>query len=101
MKKVLKFKFEDKEGFLSVVEKENYYFALVEKDTPKVSAVLETNQMMISYELKNPSYASVKAHVIFDFNLVKQIYETLEAEKNLYFKNLDERLCVIEIEKEN
>ena len=101
MKHVLKFKHEEKEGFLSVVEKNNHYYAIVEKDTPKVREVAHSNRMLISYELKNPSYQEIIVHVSFDLELTKWVYEKLEEDKNLYFKQLDDHLCVLEIEKEN
>lgn len=97
--KVLKFKFEDKEGFLSVVEKTKFYYALVQKDTPKVKSVLESNTLEISYELKKPVYKDVVVRVSYDQELVKSVYEQLEAEKNLYFKQFDDTLCVLEIDK--
>ncbi|MDI6452800.1 hypothetical protein [Peloplasma aerotolerans] len=96
MKKVVKFKFQDKEGFLSVVEKSNQYYALVQKDTPKVADIQNTNQLLISYELKQPNYKEVSAKILFDQELIKWVYHSLEEDKNLYFKQLDDSLCVIE-----
>lgn len=100
MKKVLKFKFEDKEGFLSVIEKDHAYLALIQKDTPKVKEIEITNQLLISYELIQPSYQQVLVKTIFDQDIVKDVYEQLEKENNLYFKTLDDTLCVLEIAKE-
>lgn len=99
MKKVVKFKFEEKEGFLSVVEKDQTFYALVQKDTPKVNEVLNTKKLLISYELKQPIYQEVKASISFDQKLIEWVYDKLEEEKNLYFKSLDESLCVLEIPK--
>jgi general stress protein 26 len=98
MKKVIKFKYEEKEGFLSVVEKSNHYYTLVQKDTPKVSDIKKTHKLLISYELKNPQFSEVVTHVIDDQDVIKWVYQTLEAEGNLYFKQLDDSLCALEIE---
>jgi len=98
MKKVLKFKFQDQEGFLSVVEKSGFYYALVKKDTPKVASILDKHRLLISYELKNPKYQEVLAHVIYEETHIEWVYHTLEAENNLYYKALDSSLCVLEIE---
>lgn len=99
MKKVLKFKFEEKEGFLSVVEKNDYIYALVQKDTPKVKEIEKTHELLISHELKQPEYKIVKLNVSYDEQLIKEVYHQLEADKNLYFKELDDSLCVLEIPK--
>jgi general stress protein 26 len=99
MKKVLKFKFEEKEGFLSVVEKNDYIYALVQKDTPKVKEIEKTHELLLSYELKQPEYKIVKLNVSYDEQLIKEVYHQLEADKNLYFKELDDSLCVLEIPK--
>jgi pantothenate kinase type III len=101
MKKVIKFKFEDKEGFLSVVDMNHHYYALIQKDTPKVSHIIKTKKLLISYELKNPHYQEVDADVLFDDVLIRKVYHQLEIEKNLYFKQLDDSLCVIEIAQEH
>lgn len=102
MKKVIKFNFEGKEGFLSLVEINQRVFALVKKDTPKVQNILATKQLLISYELKqNATFSPVEAHIIFDSNIIEQVYRQLEIEKNLYFKALDDTLCVIEIGQSN
>ena len=98
--KVLKFQFEEKEGFLSVIEKPDFYYALVQKDTPKVSAAKDTHRLHISYELKKPVYKQVVVNVSYDPDVIKSVYDQLEAEKNLYFKQLDDTLCVLMIEKE-
>jgi general stress protein 26 len=100
MKKVLKFEYEGKEGFLSVVEKSNKYYALVQKETPKVKDIQQTHTLNVSYELKQPQYKEVNANVLFDETLTKWVFDELEKEKNLYFKTLDDSLCVIEIDKE-
>jgi len=99
MKKVFKFKFQDKEGFLSVVEKSGHYYALVQKDTPKIAEIKNTKKLLISYELKQPDFQEVLVDVSYDQELIKWVYEKLEEEKNLYFKTLDDSLCVIEIAK--
>lgn len=99
MKKIFKFQFEGKEGFLSIVEKNNAYYALVQKDTPKIESIIKTHKLMIAFDIKNPVYQEVMAHVIFDQVLIKEVYDQLENEKNLYFKQLDDSLCVIEILK--
>jgi len=100
MKNVLKFKFQDKEGFLSIVEKNNHYYALIEKDTSKVAEIQKTKKLLISYELKQPNYKEVIVDVLFDQTLTKWVFDKLESEKNLYFKELNDRLCVLEIAKE-
>ena len=100
MKNVVKFKFQDKEGFLSIVEKNNHYYALIEKDTPKVAEIQKTKKLLISYELKQPNYKEVIVDVLFDQTLTKWVFDKLESEKNLYFKELNDRLCVLEIAKE-
>lgn len=97
MKKVVKFKYEDQEGFLSVVALNHHYYALIHKDTPKVDHIVKTKRFFISYELKNPMYIEVDANILFDEALTHKIYHQLEIEKNLYFKQLDESLCVIEL----
>ena len=97
MKKIVKFKFEDKEGFLSVVEKDNHFYTLVQKDTPKVKSVIENEELEISTELKTPEYNMVKASISFNAELVSWVYKKLEEEKNLYFKELNDTLCVLEI----
>lgn len=97
MKKVVKFKFEDKEGFLSVVEKNQHYYSLVQKDTPKVEDILKHHRLKISYELKNPEYQEVEANIILDQELATWVYKKLEEDKNLYFKEFNESLCVLEI----
>lgn len=98
MKKVIKFYFDGKEGFLSLVEIDHKIYALVKKDTPKVQNIFQTHQLSIAYELKqNPLFIPVEAHISFDKDTIRKVYEQLEIEKNLYFKELDESLCVIEI----
>ncbi len=99
MKKILKFKYDEKEGFLSVVEKEDGLYALVEKSTPKVKTAHEDHKLWISYDLKNPNYQEVDVHVSEDMNIVEEVYKQLEAEKNLYFKELTDELCVLVISK--
>lgn len=98
--KVLKFKFEGNEGFLSVVERPDFYYALVQKDAPKVKTITKTSLLDISYEIKKPVYNEVDVNVSYDQTLIKSIYEQLEAEKNLYFKQLDDTLCALRIAKE-
>jgi general stress protein 26 len=100
MKKVIKFMYDHKEGFFSVVEKDNYYYTLVQKDTPKVEHVQKTNKLSIAYEIKNPTYKDVLVRIINDQNTIKWVYDKLEEQNNLYFKTLDESLCVLEIDKE-
>ncbi len=101
MKNVMKFKFHDQEGFLSFVEKDHMYYVLVQKDTPKVKEVQRTQKMLISYELKAPVYHEVFAQVVFEKTLIEWVYHQLEIEKNLYFKELNDQLCVIQIAKES
>ena len=98
--KAFKFKIDGKEGFLSVIEKPEFYYALVQKNTQKVKFIQETNKLLISYELKNPQFKEVCVNISNDQELIKSVYDQLEAEKNLYFKQLDDTLCVLEIEKE-
>jgi hypothetical protein len=97
MKKVLKFKHDGKEGFLSIVEKNSRYYSLVQKNTSKVDEIIQTNKLSISYELKNPIYQDINVEVLFDQDLIQWVYQKLEEEKNLYFKQLDDSLCVLEI----
>jgi general stress protein 26 len=99
MKLVIKFKFDDKEGYLSVVEKGNHYYALVQKETPKVKNIEHSHKLHISYELKQPNYIEVEANVLYDQELIASVYHQLEEEKNLYFKSLDDTLCVLELPK--
>jgi general stress protein 26 len=98
MKKIIKFKYQEKEGFLSVVEKANHYYTLVQKDTPKVSDIRQSHRLLISYELKNPVFKEVTTNVIDDSKTIAWVYQTLEAKGNLYFKQLNDSLCVLEIE---
>ncbi|HAX02479.1 MAG: hypothetical protein A2Y45_04280 [Tenericutes bacterium GWC2_34_14] len=100
MKKVFKFKFDDKEGFLSVVEKDDFFYTLVQKDTSKVKSIQESHTLFIAYDLKQSVYHEVTCHVSFDKVLIEAVYKQLEEEKNLYFKQLDDTLCVLQIEKE-
>ncbi len=97
MKKIVKFRFEEKEGFLSVVEKDNHFYTLVQKDTPKVKSVIKNEELEISTELKTPEYKMVKATISFDTELISWVYKKLEEENNLYFKELNDTLCVLEI----
>lgn len=97
MKKVIKFSFDGKEGFLSLVEIASHQYALVHKNTPKVDSILKTHQLAISLDLKkDTTYHLVEANVSMDATLIEQVYRQLELEKNLYFKQLDDSLCVIE-----
>lgn len=100
MKTIFKFKFQNQEGFLSVVEESSCYYALVQKDTPKVKNIEENKKLFISYELKNPNYIEVDVKVSYNQDLIHAVYHKLEAEKNLYFKQLDDTLCVLEIPKQ-
>ena len=100
MKRVIKFKFEEKEGYLSVVEKGNLYYSLVQKDTPKVKDIQKSHQLLVSYDLKQPVYVFKPARIVEDPKLTQWVYETLEKENNVYFKTLDDSLCVVEIPKE-
>lgn len=97
MKKVIKFSFEGKEGFLSLVEISNRQYALVQKATPKVESILTNHQLAISQDLKKgAAFTLVDASISFDPVLIEKVYRQLEIEKNLYFKALDDSLCVIE-----
>lgn len=99
MKNIVKFKHEGQEGFLSVIEKDGSYFTLVEKTTPKVKTVKETGKVSISFDIKNPSYEMIDAEVIEDMDIIKEVYNQLERDKNLYFKTLSDALCVIKFRK--
>jgi len=99
MKKVLKFKFQETEGFLSFVDQGNFHYALVKKETPKVSSIRSTHELLISYELKIPKYQVAHTHVLEDRKMIEWVYRSLEADNNLYFKELDDSLCVLEIKK--
>ncbi|AUD64248.1 hypothetical protein BK011_00530 [Tenericutes bacterium MZ-XQ] len=99
MKNIVKFKHEEKEGFLSVVVKDDIYFTLVEKTTPKVKTAKTEGKLLISFDIKHPNYEEVHATVVEDMDIVKQVYEQLENDKNLYFKSLTDDLCVIKFNK--
>lgn len=99
MKNIVKFRHEEHEGFLSVVDKDGVFYSLVEKNTPKVESAKETHKLLISYELKNPKFIEATVDIIEDFLFTKEIYEQLEKDKNLYFKELNDQLCVLKIEK--
>ena len=99
MKAVVKFKFQDKEGFLSVVEKSNVYYTLVQKDTPKVLEAEKHKKLLISFDLKQPQYKEVVVQVIYEKDLIKWVFDALAADNNLYFKQLDDTLCVLAINK--
>ena len=97
MKKVLKFKYQDHEGYLSVVEKEGFYYSLVQKETHKVKDIRHTHKLLISSELKIPVYEFKHVNVIDDVEVAAWVFEALKQDNNLYFKQLDESLCVLEI----
>ena len=99
MKNIVKFEHEGHEGFLSVVEKDGSYFTLVEKTTPKVKRVKKTGKISISFDIKNPKYETIDAEIIEDMNIVKEIYDQLEKDKNLYFKTLSDALCIMKFSK--
>ena len=99
MKQMIKFKFQDKEGFFSVVEKSNHYYTLVKKDTPKVFEVQKTKKLWISYDIKQPKFQEVLVNVLCDQTSVQWVYDELKRDENLYFKELDDSLCVFEIPK--
>lgn len=97
MKNLVKFKFDEKEGFLSVVTIDQKLYTLAQKDTPKVKAIEATHHLSISTELKTPVYQDTHVHVIYDRMIIKKVYDALEADNNLYFKQLDDTLCALEI----
>lgn len=98
MKKVIKFSFEGKEGFLSLVEFSNRQYALIHKNTPKVDSILKNHKLAISLDLKkDTTFHEVEASISYDVDLIERVYKQLEIEKNLYFKQLDDSLCVIEL----
>ncbi len=99
MKKVLKFQFAGKEGFLSVVERPEAYLALAQKDTDKVASILSSHQLLISFDLKPTQYQWVHVDVIKDTDIIREVYDQLSRENNLYFKTLDDSLCVLSIAK--
>jgi len=99
MKNIVKFKHDEHEGFLSVVEKDGAYYTLVQKTTPKVNTVKHTGKVMISFDLKNPEYNEIDASIIEDMKVIKEVYDQLEKDKNLYFKALTEDLCVLKFYK--
>ena len=101
MKKILKFKFNEKEGFLSVVDHNQKLYALALKDTLKVQTIRKTKKLLISSDLKNPDYKEMTVRVSFEKDIISMVYKMLEEANNLYFKTLDDTLCVLEIEKDN
>lgn len=97
MKNLVKFKFDEKEGFLSVVAFDGKLYTLAQKDTPKVKSIEATHELLISTDVKNPHYQRTHVYVIYKKEIIKNVYHALEADNNLYFKQLDDSLCALEI----
>lgn len=100
MKKVIKFSYLGQEGFLSIVEIDSFYYALIQKNTEKVDAIKQTNELMISYQLKPTHFTPVHVEVLESFDWVSKVYDQLEKDNNLYFKVKDDTLAVLQIDKE-
>ncbi len=100
MKNVIKFRFDGKEGYLSVTEKEGKYLTLVQKDTPKIQTTLKTKRLEIAYDIKQPVYVEVAVDICMDPALCEWVFTKLAEENNLYFKVLDDTLCVLEVPTE-
>lgn len=99
MKSVMKYKLDDHEGFLSVTESNDTFYAIVKKDAPKVESIKQTGKLLLSFEIKQPAYQLIDVSLSYDEALVKFVFEKLQAEKNLYFKELDDTLCVLVFKK--
>lgn len=97
MKNLVKFMFEEKEGFLSVVKIDTKVYTLAQKETPKVKHIKLTHELLISTDVKNPIYQLAHVHVIDQSEIIKKVYEALQADNNLYFKQLDDSLCALEL----
>lgn len=97
MKYLCKFMFEGKEGYLSLVKKDDVYYALVENKTPKIGYVKEHGQLNLSFDLKQSAYSEYKVSVIDDPKLVLWVFEELKKANNLYFKEINDQLSVLEI----
>ena len=46
-----------------------------------------------------PDFIETEVDIIDDFDFTKEIYEQLKKDKNLYFKELNNQLCVLKIKK--
>lgn len=99
MIKVLKYRLDEHEGYLSVYEENQYLYAIVKKDAPKVQTIEETRQLLVSYDLKNPTFENVFATITYEDKVVKWVYDKLLEQKNLYFKEFNDTLCVVRIGK--
>jgi len=97
MKYLCKFMFEGKEGYLSLVKKDDVYFALVENQTPKIVYARECGKLSLSFDLKQSTYSEFKVSVIDDPKLVQWVFEELKNANNLYFKEINDQLSVLEI----
>lgn len=97
MKQVIKFKLDGKEGFLSMTTIDGHWYTLAEKLSTKVDEVNRNHKLSISTELAKPVYIDHGAHVLTDSVIVQRVFEQLKQENNLYFKELNDTLCVIEI----
>lgn len=100
MKQIIKFKFQDKEGFLSIVETANAYYALAQKHTPKVQEIERTHTLLLSFDLKQPVFQERHVHVIYDQKVIAWTFEALRKANNVYFETIDDSLCVLEIIKD-
>ena len=97
---LFKFRFDGKDGFLSIVEHEGFYYSFAEKDTPKVKAAEETGKMLISYTARNPEFKEVNVSFSDDQEITQLVYKQLKEEKNFYFDQLDDSLVLLKIDKE-
>lgn len=97
---LFKFRFEGKDGFLSIVEHDGFYYSFAEKETPKVKEALETGKMLISYTAKKPEFKEVNVSFSDDKEIIELVYKQLKEENNFYFDQLDDSLVLLKIEKE-
>ncbi|MDY3196310.1 MAG: hypothetical protein RBQ95_05560 [Paracholeplasma sp.] len=97
MSKVLKYKFEGHEGFLSITTIDEFYYALVVKDTDKVRHIQKENKIELTTSLKGLNFKELPVSYIDDETLTSKIYHKLAEEKNLYFKELTSGIGVIQI----
>jgi len=97
MKYLCKFMFDGKEGYLSLIKKDDVYYALVDNQTPKIAYAKEHGILSLSFDLKQSVYSEYKVSVIDDPQRVLWVFEELKKANNLYFKEINDQLSVLEI----